>query len=90
MTESDMKACQPAGLPQTSVTSKLAFWSSGEIRISSARRSCALGIGTSSIHGGGLDGMCGILLLEGLTECRVGWRLMDDKVEHGVGPWRAL
>jgi hypothetical protein len=32
MTESDMKACQPAGLPQTSVISRLAFWSRGVVR----------------------------------------------------------
>jgi hypothetical protein len=44
------KACQPAGLPQTSVTSKLAFWSRGMMRLSSARRSSAVGIGTSSIQ----------------------------------------
>jgi hypothetical protein len=42
-----MKACQPAGLPQTSVTSRLAVWSRGVMRFSSAKRSCAVGIGTS-------------------------------------------
>jgi hypothetical protein len=32
---------------------------------------------------GHLDGMRGVPLLKGLAECRGGWRLVDNEVEHG-------